>query len=100
MRAVRVAPLALIIVACGAFERDSDPSPSPDDIFTIVTVTTEPSPTPRTEAVSYTVQEGDTLTSIATDFGVSQQAIIDANNLINPDAIQAGQRLSIPPPES
>lgn len=102
LRAARMSPLAFIVlafgVACGAFERDPSATQTPDDLLTIVTITTEPTPTPRSTAITYTVQEGDTLTSIAEEFEVSQDAIIEANNLANPDAIQAGQQLIIPPP--
>ncbi|HEX9015309.1 MAG TPA: LysM peptidoglycan-binding domain-containing protein, partial [Chloroflexota bacterium] len=44
----------------------------------------------------YTVQPGDTLSGIASTFGVSASAIQDANGLANPDALQAGMVLSIP----
>jgi len=44
----------------------------------------------------YTVRSGDTLTAIAWRFGVSQAAIVQANNLSNPSFIYVGQRLVIP----
>ena len=44
----------------------------------------------------YYVQPGDTLTSIAQRFGVSLQALMEANNLTDPDQIYAGQVLRIP----
>jgi LysM repeat protein len=43
------------------------------------------------------VASGDTLTTIARRYGVSLQAIINANNLTNPDRLQIGQELVIPP---
>lgn len=48
--------------------------------------------------VSYTVQPGDTLRSIATAHGVSFTAIVnyEANGISNPDVIYPGQELSIP----
>lgn len=45
----------------------------------------------------YTVQEGDTLSFIASDYGVSVNTIIWANNLKNAEAISIGQELKIPP---
>ena len=45
---------------------------------------------------NYTVQRGDNLTKIANQFGVTVQAIIQANNLTNPSRIVAGQVLIIP----
>lgn len=44
----------------------------------------------------YVVQAGDTLTQIASRYGVSQQDLLSANNLINPSLIVVGQRLLIP----
>ncbi len=44
----------------------------------------------------YTVQNGDTLGGIAQRFGVSADALVQANALANPDALAIGQRLSIP----
>ena len=44
----------------------------------------------------YYVQPGDTLTSIAQRFGISLQALMEANNITDPDEIYAGQVLRIP----
>jgi LysM repeat protein len=44
----------------------------------------------------YTVQPGDTLTSIAARYGTSVDAIVAANNLPNRSTIYAGQSLVIP----
>jgi LysM repeat protein len=46
----------------------------------------------------YVVQPGESLSKIATRFGVSVQAIAAANNLTNPNLIWIGQRLIIPAP--
>lgn len=46
----------------------------------------------------YTVQPGDTLSSIARDFGVSVTAIAEANGITNPNFIYVGQVLQIPDP--
>lgn len=46
----------------------------------------------------YIVQPGDTLYGIALNFGITVQAIIDANNLPNPDRLDVGQQLIIPSP--
>ncbi|HTX90291.1 MAG TPA: LysM peptidoglycan-binding domain-containing protein [Anaerolineales bacterium] len=45
---------------------------------------------------NYVVQSGDILSAIAERFGVSVPAIVQANNLTNPDALSAGQTLLIP----
>jgi len=44
----------------------------------------------------YTVATGDTLSKIALQFNVTQQALVDANNLKEPYVIVVGQTLCIP----
>ncbi len=47
-------------------------------------------------SVNYTVDRGDTLGQIAKDNGVSLSALIEANDITNPDLIYPGQVLIIP----
>ncbi|KKQ34721.1 MAG: Peptidase M23 [Candidatus Nomurabacteria bacterium GW2011_GWB1_37_5] len=49
------------------------------------------------QIVDYTVQPGDLLSFIASDFGVCTEAIIWANNLANANSIKPDQVLRIPP---
>ena len=56
--------------------------------------TTEP---PTTVPSEYIVEKGDSLTRIAKQFGVTVAQLVAANNLPNPDHIEQGQRLTIPP---
>lgn len=51
----------------------------------------------RSQITEYTVQPGDLLSFIASDFGVSMSSIIWANRLKNADSISPGQILKIPP---
>jgi len=55
-------------------------------------------PTPRSETVSYVVQQGDFLRKIAQTYQVSIAQIVEANNIINPNLIEVGQELILPPP--
>lgn len=50
-----------------------------------------------TQISTYDVQEGDTLSFIASDYGVSINTIIWANNLKDADSIRPGMELKIPP---
>ncbi len=48
------------------------------------------------EGISYTVQRGDTIATIARKTGAKQQDIINANKLADPSRITVGQTLFIP----
>lgn len=63
------------------------------------TVVTPPTstPTPPASTITYVVQAGDTLSSIALRFNVTQQSLALLNNLSNPSRIFVGQFLRIPP---
>jgi LasA protease len=52
----------------------------------------EPEPPPQV----YIVQAGDTLSGIATRFGCNLDALVGANSIANPNALQVGQKLQIP----
>lgn len=47
-------------------------------------------------AQTHTVQVGETLTAIAQQYGVTVQAIVEANNITNPDRVTVGTALIIP----
>lgn len=55
-------------------------------------------PTPRTEPEDYMVQSGDTLGKIAQNFQISLEALIQSNDLVNPNLLSVGQVLTIPVP--
>lgn len=97
--------LLVLALISGCTQLDRTIKDNPDDVanepeFTIVTVTIALSPTPRIAETHYTVQDGDTLSGIAGTFGVTWDAIIEANNLQSQDAIYVGQELLIPAPAS
>ena len=46
--------------------------------------------------VEHTVESGQTLSAIASAYGVSTRILVQANNLKNPDALREGQKLFIP----
>jgi len=48
------------------------------------------------EGVNYTVQRGDTLSSIAHKTGAKMQDIVNANKIADPTRLQVGQTLFIP----
>ncbi|MAS35443.1 MAG: hypothetical protein CL610_15640 [Anaerolineaceae bacterium] len=46
--------------------------------------------------ITYIMQRGETLADVAQRFGVSWPAIVQANNIANPNIVQAGQSIIIP----
>jgi LysM repeat protein len=48
------------------------------------------------EGITYTVQRGDTLSSIAQKTGARLQDIVNANKIVDPTKVQVGQVLFIP----
>jgi LysM repeat protein len=53
---------------------------------------------PEAEPVVYVVQAGDSLAAIASAYGVSKEAIVEANDIQDPNLIDVGQELVIPDP--
>lgn len=51
---------------------------------------------PAEETTEYIVQAGDTMLTIASQFGISVDRIMEANALDNPDFVFVGQRLMVP----
>ena len=73
---------------------------SPGDGYTGVTSTdgsnTSSSAPSAPQNYTYSVQSGDNLLAIARRFGVELAALIEVNNLANPDDVAVGQQLIIP----
>ncbi|MDA0711606.1 MAG: LysM peptidoglycan-binding domain-containing protein, partial [bacterium] len=50
----------------------------------------------KIQMVDYTIKPGDTISGIASNMGVREQAILDANGIQNARRIRAGRKLKIP----
>ena len=66
------------------------PHQTPDGV--VAAETPLPTPTP----FAYTIQQGDTISSIALEFGVSIDDLVAANPEISPNAMSVGQVINIP----
>lgn len=81
-----VAAALVALLACG------------DDEDATTTTTEPPATTTTTTTVQeYTVEPGDNLTEIAERFDTTVEALVEANEIPDPDVLRPGQVLTIPP---
>lgn len=93
-----VAPLAATFTPTAPSDTAAAPAAGgeqPPADAAAASVEAAPSPTPAA-GTEYVIQSGDSLSSVADRFGVPVAAIVEANNLDNPDYVFIGQRLKIP----
>ncbi len=74
-----------------------DPNASGLSLKSLVDFKTSISEKPRSEIIEYEVEDGDTLSTIAQKFGISQETIKWANDMDSVDTIKPGQKLKILP---
>jgi len=93
--------------ALPAFLRSDTETPEPTNTPQPPTATLEPSRTPEPSdtptpsgPLTYVVEEGDSLASIADQFEVTIDQLIAANNLVDPNNIGVGSQLIIPDPDA
>lgn len=72
--------------------------PAETYLFTPTPDAVRPTPALRSEAETYVVQYGDSLSVIAYRFGVSPAAVMRANGISDPNLLAIGQVLTIPAP--
>lgn len=111
---ISLIPLLLTLSGCGPMTTTIEGSTAVEEATQFVIIpphhtpgASELSPTPdashpvpplRTESLSYLVQAGDTLRLIGRQYNVSVEALVEANQLENPDLLSVGQSLVIPTP--
>ena len=88
---------SIALVACGGDQNSVDTLPLPTAAPTVAPASSEVATTVPVNEEYYTIQQGDTLFGIAQSFGITVDDLISYNAIADPDAIQAGQRLKIPP---
>jgi LysM repeat protein len=81
-----------LLAACGTA---TSHAPRPTTVAAPTTVA--PTTTTTTPLTKYQVKRGDTLTSIAKEFGVSVAVIVATNHLANANQLSVGQVLQVPP---
>jgi len=106
---VSLCVIALLLCGCGQVITVPTPTPAATAPVNLPTVTPRPTstPAPSTPAptstpmptptpVIYKVQKGDVLIDIAKQFGISVEALQEANAILDPELLQIGQELIIP----
>jgi LysM repeat protein len=68
-----------------------------ESVPTTIAATTSTTTTVYQPPITYVVQRGDTLFAIASSFQVDMQALMDLNGITNPDRVEAGDELVMPP---
>lgn len=89
-----LACVALVGASCGGDEL-SDAALPP--MYTTTTSTTSLTTTTVAGQGLYAIAPGDQLGNIAAGWNVDMQELMDLNGITNPDKIQVGQVLNIPP---
>ncbi len=83
------APLSIMLPTLIPTDRPlSTPTPDAERVL----------PTPRQNAEQYVIQEGDILGFIAERYGISVKALMEANNITDPNLLYAGMVLNVPAP--
>ncbi|MCB0210699.1 MAG: LysM peptidoglycan-binding domain-containing protein [Anaerolineae bacterium] len=75
------------------------PHPTKDDVGLIPTITSTPRPptaTPTPKPIYHTITEGDVAVSIAAQYNISVETLLEVNNIDDPTLLQIGQELMIP----
>jgi LysM repeat protein len=78
------------------FTSTRSPIPVTGTLQTPVGLAAAETPLPTSTPMRYTVQQGDTISSIALKFGVSMDDIVAANPEISPNAMTVGEVINIP----
>ncbi len=79
------------------FVESFEPFPNGEVLETLQNTQTNISQKPRAEIIDYEVKSGDTLSTIARKFGISQETILGANDGLNANQIKPGQQIKILP---
>jgi LysM repeat protein len=89
--------LLVMMLAVSGCNRGGDTGPTEGASPSAASAAPAPSPSPSPQAETYTVRSGDTLSQIAQRFDTTVQAIVEANDLDDPDVLGVGDELIIPP---
>lgn len=102
--ALLVVASAALMGACGDFQlaEFTRATTTTVEVEAAPTTIVEPAPTTvmTVRPARYEVQPGDSIGSIATQFGVSTAALLEANGILDANALEAGRVIVIPDPDA
>jgi LysM repeat protein len=101
VKGVRLGALTVVLMTLPLAAACGDDSAAGGTLPPMITTTTSTTVvvTTTTTISYYTVQSGDTLSKIAVKFNVDQAELMAVNGITNPDHVELGQELKIPPPK-
>jgi LysM repeat protein len=94
--AIAATPTVIILQSGGTLDPAAGLPPTPNAPDITPQPTAVAGSAAAGESFTYKVQPGDTLYGIARKFGVEAQAILDRNQLPNPNALSVGQEIVVP----
>jgi LysM repeat protein len=102
--AIWVIVLALVAAACGGEDGDGDGGQASAPPTESQSAAADAAASEQADdgaggsdgAQTYVVRSGDTLSQIANRFDTTVPALVQANNIADPDVIDVGQELTIP----
>lgn len=103
---IAVILLALLVAGCAARRpapvSDRAPEPAPAPVVEAAPPAPEPPPPPPVEKPlpTHAVKRGETLASIAAQYGVDRRELAAWNHIVNPNALRVGQVLIVAAPGS
>jgi LysM repeat protein len=86
-----------LAIISGLLTDGGSSSPTDSNAESSTTVVASTTTVPAGELRKYVVQPGESLFAIAQKFNLSAPALVEINNIKNPDRVSAGTELVLPP---
>jgi LysM repeat protein len=86
-----------LAIISGLLTDGGSSSPTDSNVESSTTVVASTTTVPAGELRKYVVQSGESLFAIAQKFNLSAPALVEINNIKNPDRVSAGTELVLPP---